>query len=73
MFERFYLRSIRFLYLSAFLSSSASFHLQITGSIAVKSISTHNFAIVPDNVPVIVHIDSVILAKKEGDVKVVKM
>ena len=38
-------------------------------SIAVKSISTHNFAIVPDNVPVIVHIDSIILAKKEGDVK----
>jgi hypothetical protein len=36
---------------------------------ATKAVSTHKFAIVPDNVPVIVHIGNNILAKIRGSVK----
>jgi hypothetical protein len=70
MFERFsltidsFLISQRFSLLQRLLSLKK---LQVNR--AIKSISTRNFTIVPDNVPVIVNKCSNILAKKEGGVK----
>ena len=65
MFERYSLTSDTFLITQHFSLLQCLLSLKK----AIGSISTHNLAIVPDNVPVIVHMSSNILATKVRGVK----